>query len=67
MKILIPYSKDQANAFIDSCLHGLPYGYEFHEHKYIKAELKKLGYNDYVSLELDNASMVHIVEVANGI
>lgn len=67
MKIQIPYSKDQTDAFIDSCLYGLPYGYEFHEHEYIKAELKKLGYSNYLSLMLDDQNMMHIVEVSNGI
>jgi hypothetical protein len=61
-EVRVPYSDDQANAHIDSCLYGLPYGVEYGSYEYVA---KKLGVAEekIKSLSLDDSKHMFVVTV----
>ena len=62
-QIEIPYSTEQWNSLVDSCLYGLGYGMVFGEHDFVKSEMKLLGYTDFKYIRMDDKREAHIVEV----
>jgi len=61
--VKVPYSADQADAHIDSCLYGLPYGFCLGEYDYIDNYLKAKGYDpkDFRHEKLDDINYTHIM------
>lgn len=61
--IKIPYSSDQYNALVDSCLYGIPYGFCLGERDEIQKEMKKLGLDmkEYEYVDMDDKNYQHIL------
>lgn len=64
-EIRIRYSQEQADALLDNCLYGLPYGYEYGEEEHIAAEMLKLGHKPgtYQCIALDDKNLEHIIRL----
>lgn len=62
-EIRVPYSDSQANAWIDSCLYGMPYGMEMYEREHIQSQIQKLGYKSFKHKDFDNKNFEHVVIV----
>lgn len=64
-EIRIPFSDEQADAWIDACLYGTSYGYQTGEHEYIEAAMAKLGHaKGTYTTELENHNMEHVCRLA---
>lgn len=60
--ITIPFSKEKADAWINSCLYGLPFGPDEHkEMEHIQAELKRLGVVEHGNIEEDKARLEYSI------
>lgn len=61
--IRIPYSNDQYDALIDSCLYGMSYGFCLGERDEIKKEMKRLGLDieDYDYVNMDDENKQHVL------
>lgn len=57
----VEFSQDQADAWLDSCLYGMPYGIIVGEREYIAKELAKRNLQLVTHLDLDNDKLTHKV------